>query len=256
MKQLLLIFLNICHSTNEDMKNEVYKNLSQSDKDKNWIGSGCSSNVYSFSFNNIDLAVKVYKDQKRCERETKFLNDLVERNKIKVLPKYYSLDSKKAVTIMERLDKNLSEYLTEIKDDREKQKEVLNKIIQSLQVLHSKGIVHGNLHAKNIMLKGEDVYFIDFDEAFMSEDLSIDFLRLKFHVFSRFENLGELIDEKSEPFKLLFDVYSSRMIAFTFRIANYFNAPAIQRIVIGFFYYFTNLKGFNQSYLNNLKKMI
>ena len=69
----------------------------------------------------------------------------------------------------------LKEFLN--KTNSSKRKKISKKIGENIGVLHSAGIIHGDLTTSNMILKDDRIYFIDFGLAFHSlsiEDKAID----------------------------------------------------------------------------------
>ena len=76
--------------------------------------------------------------------------------------------------------KKLSDYLDSF--SLEKQKQICKQIGESIAKLHDSDIIHGDLTTSNMILKKNEVYFIDFGLGFIShkfEDKAVDLHLLK-----------------------------------------------------------------------------
>jgi Kae1-associated kinase Bud32 len=76
--------------------------------------------------------------------------------------------------------KKLSEYLDEFSLDA--QKEICKKIGEEIAKLHESNIIHGDLTTSNLILKDDEIYFIDFGLGYISnkiEDKAVDLHLLK-----------------------------------------------------------------------------
>jgi len=117
----------------------------------------------------LDRKIRLF----RTKREAKIMNkvyDLINVPKIlDVSEKKFSIDMDfvEGIPLVQVLD-SLSHY------DREM---VCKKIGEGIGIMHNNNIVHGDLTTSNILLKGGDVYFIDFGLSFVSlkpEDKAVD----------------------------------------------------------------------------------
>ncbi len=82
------------------------------------------------------------------------------------------------------------------------------KIGEGIALLHKHDIVHGDLTTSNFIVKGDDVYFIDFGLSFHSprfEDKAVDLHLLKRALSSRhYENWVKLFNAVLEGYKKVF----------------------------------------------------
>ena len=112
----------------------------------------------------------------RTRKETKLLGKSY--NLIPV-PRVISSDEIKKEIVMDYIDgKKLSMSLDKIKDYTC----VCEKIGQNIAKLHDNGIIHGDLTTSNMILKGKEVFFIDFGLGFESqnvEDKAVDLHLIK-----------------------------------------------------------------------------
>jgi Kae1-associated kinase Bud32 len=113
----------------------------------------------------------------RTKREARLLSE-ARRLGVKT-PRIFSVnDFKISMEFVE--GKRLKEFLNEV--DEKNKKEVAEKVGRSVGILHENGIVHGDLTTSNMILKGNEIYFIDFGLGFFSnrlEDLATDLSVLK-----------------------------------------------------------------------------
>lgn len=97
------------------------------------------------------------------------------------VPKILNVDEKNYEIEMEYVEgKLLRDILNNL--DEEKRKEIMIKIGKIIADLHSKDIIHGDLTTSNMILKKDEVYFIDFGLGFISrrdEDKAVDLRLLK-----------------------------------------------------------------------------
>ena len=95
----------------------------------------------------------------RTRKEAKLLS---EAKRVGVeTPKVFSIDEKGFKIFMEFIDgKRLKEFFNEA-SDRER-KEIAEMLGKKVGLLHSNGIVHGDLTTSNMILKDNKIFFIDF----------------------------------------------------------------------------------------------
>ncbi|MEM5853150.1 MAG: KEOPS complex kinase/ATPase Bud32 [candidate division WOR-3 bacterium] len=113
----------------------------------------------------------------RKERTREEVKLLTEARKVGVLtPKIFEVDYENFKIVMEFIEgKRLKEYLNEASE--ENIEKISREIGRLIGKLHSAGIIHGDLTTSNMILKNEDVYFIDFGLGFFSrriEDQGVD----------------------------------------------------------------------------------
>lgn len=112
----------------------------------------------------------------RTKREAK-LFDKAETN----VPKIINVDEKNFQIEMEYIEGDLLRDILN-KINEEKRKEIMMKVGKVIADLHSKNIIHGDLTTSNMILKNNDVYFVDFGLGFISareEDKAVDLHLLK-----------------------------------------------------------------------------
>ncbi|MEM5815853.1 MAG: KEOPS complex kinase/ATPase Bud32 [Candidatus Aenigmatarchaeota archaeon] len=142
----------------------------------------------SYRIEELDIELR----KERTRREARLLR---EARKIGVFtPQVYNVDEEKGKIIMEYIDgqrlKDIVNYL-----DEEKIREIFKKVGENIGKLHSSDIIHGDLTTSNMILKDENVYFIDFGLGYFSkriEDKGVDLNLLREAIKSthfRFLNL-------------------------------------------------------------------
>ncbi|RLG11721.1 Kae1-associated kinase Bud32 [Candidatus Pacearchaeota archaeon] len=139
--------------------------------------------------------------KQRTKREIKLLKKAQE---IIPVPEVIKEGKNKKEIQMEFLDGlKLSENLNKFPIKR--QKEILKEIGEKVSKLHSKDIIHGDLTTSNMILKDEQIYFIDFGLGFISpkyEDKAVDIHVLKEALEARhFENWKSLFSEFERAYK-------------------------------------------------------
>jgi len=99
--------------------------------------------------------------------------------------------------------KKLSEHLDNF--PIEKQKQIMKQIGNSIAKLHDANIIHGDLTTSNMILKNNEVYFIDFGLGFIShryEDKAVDLHLLKQALEAKhFKNWKVLFNEILKEYK-------------------------------------------------------
>jgi len=89
-------------------------------------------------------------------------------------PKIFKVDDKNMIIEMEFIDGDL---LKNVLDDLKDRDKICLKIGENLAKMHDKDIIHGDLTTSNMILKNNEVYFIDFGLGFISnkiEDKAVD----------------------------------------------------------------------------------
>ena len=129
----------------------------------------------SYRIDQIDDKLR----KERTRKEVKLLNE-ARRTGI-LTPKVLDTDEKNNKIIMEFIDgQRLKDILNSVPDN----KKVLlaEEIGENVGKLHEAGIIHGDLTTSNIMIKNNQMYFIDFGLGEFSkrtEDFAIDLSVLK-----------------------------------------------------------------------------
>ncbi|MEM5766258.1 MAG: KEOPS complex kinase/ATPase Bud32 [Candidatus Aenigmatarchaeota archaeon] len=124
----------------------------------------------SYRIEQIDVKLR----KLRTKEEVKLLT---EARKVGVLtPKIFDVDYKNFKIIMEFIDgERLKEFFS--KASEEDIKKISFEVGKLIGRLHSVGIIHGDLTTSNMILKDDQIYFIDFGLGFFSkriEDQGID----------------------------------------------------------------------------------
>ena len=145
-------------------------------------------------------------DEKIRKLRTRGEGKLLEKaGKIIAIPKVSKVDEKLKKIHMEFIDgMKLSQTLDDF--PLEAQKKICRKIGESVQKLHSKDIIHGDLTTSNMILKDEKIYFIDFGLGFISrrdEDKAVDLHVLKQALEARhFKHWKDLFHEVIEGYDI------------------------------------------------------
>ena len=125
----------------------------------------------SYRLPKLDLKLR----KSRTKKEAKLLDKAYSIIKV---PKIISSDNKEIIEMEFIEGKKLSETLDNLKDKNK----ICEKIGQNISKLHDKEIIHGDLTTSNMILKDNEVYFIDFGLGFNSkkiEDKAVDLHLLK-----------------------------------------------------------------------------
>jgi TP53 regulating kinase-like protein len=138
----------------------------------------------------------------RTRREAKLLSD-ARRCGVNT-PQIVNVDEDNSKITMEYIEgKRLKEFLNETDDA--KRAETAEKVGKAVGLLHSHGIIHGDLTTSNMILRDEDVYFIDFGLGEFTkriESLAVDLSVLKEAFKStHFKHLNPLWDSFIKGYK-------------------------------------------------------
>lgn len=183
------------------------------------IGRGAEAIIYlenntvtkdriSKSYRHPDLDKKIIK--RRTKAETKILKLAGE---IILTPNVYDTKEKNKIN-MEMIE---GDKLAETLDNYQlkKQKEVLSKIGTSVAKLHEAGIIHGDLTTSNMILKKNEVYFIDFGLGFLNgkyEDKGVDVHLLKQALEAKhFKNWEILFSEFEKSYREVEPIESEKV---------------------------------------------
>ncbi len=140
-----------------------------------------------------DYRIKEIDDKIRKLR-TRSESKLIERaSKIIKTPKIISSDDKSMKITMEFIDGiKLVDHIDGI---TEKEREKILKLIgNEVALLHNNNIIHGDLTTSNMILKNDNIYFIDFGLGFISdkdEDKAVDIRLFKQALDSKHYNHSE-----------------------------------------------------------------
>ena len=198
---------------------------------QNAIGYGCAAHVNGFEFEGRDLVIKHYNSARRYNDESTFFRQVSHLN-LPIIPRVYFEDASRSVVVMDQLWGHLRRHLLQIDGERGALAGVLRDLFDALAVLHGHGIVHGDLHTENIMVHDGKLMFIDFGDAFLSDNAAIDLLRLQHWVLSRIPDWEQLVprDELKNPeaFAVIEKIYADRRIAWVFWAARSVSGPRVQ----------------------------
>ena len=104
----------------------------------------------------------------RTSQEFRLLSE-ARRNGV-LTPKILELDKKNHKIIMEFIDgERIKEFLS--KSDKRSTEKICSEIGKLIGRLHMGGIIHGDLTTSNMILKNNDIYFIDFGLGFFSKKI-------------------------------------------------------------------------------------
>ncbi|MDD5253806.1 MAG: KEOPS complex kinase/ATPase Bud32 [Candidatus Nanoarchaeia archaeon] len=123
-----------------------------------------------YRINEIDEKLRKF----RTKREAKVLEKIDVKK-----PKLISVDNKNMKIEMEFINGDL---LKDIFDKLKNRKEICIKIGKQIRQMHNQNIIHGDLTTSNMILKNDEIYFIDFGLSFFSdkiEDKAVDLHLLK-----------------------------------------------------------------------------
>ncbi len=116
-------------------------------------------------------------DKKLRKYRTRYEAKLIERSsKLISVPRILNVNEDKAVIEMEFIEgKKISDVLDKLPENE--RKKILKIIGNNVAILHNNNIIHGDLTTSNMILKDEEIYFIDFGLGFVSnktEDKAVD----------------------------------------------------------------------------------
>ncbi|MHA1866200.1 MAG: KEOPS complex kinase/ATPase Bud32 [Candidatus Heimdallarchaeaceae archaeon] len=119
--------------------------------------------------------------KKRTITEAKLL---ISAKKAKVqTPFVYDIETKKRTIIMEFINgTKVKDFLKSKEIDKKVKRELMEEIGKKVGLLHSNGLIHGDLTTSNILIKNNKLVFIDFGLGKFSneiEDKAVDVLLMK-----------------------------------------------------------------------------
>jgi len=129
-----------------------------------------------------EYRIKQIDEKIRKSRTSQESNLLIQAKRFGVsTPKIFEVDKKGYKIVMEYIEgERIKELLN--RSDKKTIKNVCLEIGRSIGRLHSAGIIHGDLTTSNMILKDENIYFIDFGLGFFSrkiEDQGTDLMLLQ-----------------------------------------------------------------------------
>ncbi len=156
------------------------------------LDKGAEANIYKGEWLSHDVLRKdrvsknyrikeidYYLRKKRMKREVKLLNNAKSCGVI--TPLIYDVDKKENSIIMENIDGIILKYVFDEAEIPEIQL-LCEKIGENIAKLHNCGIIHGDLTTSNMILRGNDIVFIDFGLGKISdlvEDKGVDLVVFK-----------------------------------------------------------------------------
>ena len=169
------------------------------------IQQGAEAKIFLDEKNNKIIKDRISKsyripeiDKKIIKQRTKAETKLLEKASKIILSSSPENSKENNKIIMEYIKgEKLSESLNNFSFD--KQKNILRKIGESISKLHSQDIIHGDLTTSNMILKDNEIFFIDFGLGYISkkvEDKAVDIHLLKQALEAKhFQYWRELFEE-------------------------------------------------------------
>ncbi len=128
-------------------------------KEKNLISKERISKSYRIE--ELDKKIRKY----RTRRETSILE---KTSKLIPVPKVYNSSEKEFKITMDFIDgKKLADCLDKFADT--KRTEICKTMGKQVALLHNNNIIHGDLTTSNMILKDNEIYFIDFGLSFIDQ---------------------------------------------------------------------------------------
>ncbi|MCD6371570.1 MAG: Kae1-associated serine/threonine protein kinase [Candidatus Aenigmarchaeota archaeon] len=125
-----------------------------------------------YRIKEIDVLLR----KRRTRREATILKKAKELG-IKV-PSIFKVDEKKHTIYMEFIKgERVKEFFIKNSSNTKEISRICYKIGSQTGILHSHNIIHGDLTTSNMIIKGKDIYFVDFGLGFFStriEDKGVD----------------------------------------------------------------------------------
>jgi|TARA_Y100000310_G_scaffold239607_1_gene243272 Kae1-associated kinase Bud32 len=144
-------------------------------------------------------------DEKIRKLRTRAETKLLEKASKKIsVPKVLKSDEKTKEILMEFINgKKLSKYLDNFPEKQ--QLKIFKQVGENIAKLHDSDIIHGDLTTSNMIVKNDNVYFIDFGLGFISykiEDKAVDLHLLKQALEAKhFKNWEKLFSEVLKNYK-------------------------------------------------------
>jgi Kae1-associated kinase Bud32 len=174
------------------------------------IGNGAEARIYLDAKKNCVVKRRIQKtyrvdeiDSKmrlqRTRREAKILNKLSE-----ICPSLINVDEKSMEISMEYID---GPMVKDVVDDMEKNErtKVMHAVGVNTGKMHQKDVIHGDLTTSNMLLLGNEVKFIDFGLAFVTnkiEHKAVDIHLMKHALESKhYRNYESLFESFLEGYK-------------------------------------------------------
>lgn len=173
------------------------------------IKQGAESVIYLDETNNKIIKDRLKKNYRIKEIDEKLRKFRTKRevnllNKVKFAPKVYDFSDKNMKIEMEFINgKLIKNILDQI--NSEERKKICKKIGEQIAELHDKDIIHGDLTTSNMILKDDNVVFIDFGLGFVSkkyEDKAVDLHLLRQALESKhYQHYNECFESILEGYK-------------------------------------------------------
>lgn len=172
--------------------------------------TGCAK-IYETEIDGEKYILKYFTDDMRRIRETE-ISKTISSLKLECAPEFYEI--KEHIIMKKIIGNELGEYLemnfknqpTEAEGIEKEEsdatesiaknlknefeiKKIITGIFNGLLELHANGIVHANLHRRNIMLdEMKNVFLIDYCESWLGKNFYFDYLRLKIHLLDALQD--------------------------------------------------------------------
>lgn len=244
---------NTAHASTleERLRTHIRSNQHSILRENNRIGRGCSSQVYALDYDDKKMCIKHYHDLSRCAREIAFLT-YMRTLALSMVPAVYMLDREMKMVVMERLYSTLDAFLKTHRNDPLTLERVLCGLFDGLAGLHAAGILHGDLHPDNIMMRGGDIVFVDFAEGMRAEEFSIDLMRLRYWVLSETPDWEKRISRIAlanlRAFEVIEKTYANRGVSWLFWLSSRVNPPGQQHVIHRLLQRFTALRPLMKEY--------
>jgi Kae1-associated kinase Bud32 len=178
------------------------------------IQQGAEAKIFLDEKNNLIIKDRISKSYRIPELDKKIIKQrtkaetklLTKANKVinSPLPEKSKESNKIIMPYIqgEKLSTSLNDF------PLEKQKQIMKKIGEAIAKLHKEDIIHGDLTTSNMILKDEEVFFIDFGLGYISkkvEDKAVDLHLLKQALEAKhFMHWKELYQEFQEAYSKIY----------------------------------------------------
>lgn len=241
----------------ERLRAHIRSNYHSIIREDNRIGSGSSSQVYALDYDDKKMCIKHYHDLSRCAREIALLT-YTRTLALPMVPTVYMLDQEMKIVVMERLYSTLNAFLKVHQDEPLTLERVLRGLFDGLARLHAAGLLHGNLHADNIMMRNSDIVFIDFCEGMQAEEFSLDLMRLRHWVLDRIPDWEKRVPRIAlanlQALEVIEKTYANKGVSWLFWLSSRVNPPGQQHIIHRLLQRFTALRPLMEEYNDALHR--
>ncbi len=167
----------------------------------NWIFD-IEKKIYIFSFKNKNIIIKqgnINKLKKEVENASK-VNQLIDKIKIgskeliAIVPDFYNINSQKGYLISEYCGPDCNELFYQ----HVNKSLSTNEIIQILKQLNKASILHKNLLPRNVIVKNNKIYLIDFENVIFNKNSANKTLQFKTSILVGWRNLTKITEKEIE----------------------------------------------------------